>query len=169
MKFLGLTAICLSLSMTGFYYSFVHSKKMKIIYLMSHFFRDFAAFIKMYSVDISGVISRLSESEKYEVLTFLPIVADGFSYGCNINELWKKSIKSSGILFFLDKSTYDYILNFSEVFSKNSREELFMKCEEYAEVFEEVAKREENKWEKNRSFVSASGVLAAALVLLIFI
>lgn len=169
MKFAGLAAVCLSLSLTGFYFSYIHTKKMKILSLLSHFFSDFSAFIKMYSLDTAGSIARMRESGRFSSLGFLSEIADNFTYGCNMKRLWENAVRSSGVLFYLDKNTSGYILNFSDVFSKNSRDELFLKCEEYAEVFRIHTEREEKKWEKNRSFVPVSGVIAAALILLIFI
>ncbi|MBR3767480.1 MAG: hypothetical protein IKL10_04475 [Clostridia bacterium] len=169
MKYIGLTALCLSLSLTGAYFSYAHKRKLGILRALSDFFNEFSSVSSLLSLDIAGAIERMNSGGKFSSLSFLPLISENFSYGCNIKDLWINSVSNSREINFLDVPSKDLLLSFSEAFGKHSKEDFFSKCSEYSSYFKKYALKEEEKWDKNRTLISMSGVLAAAMVFLILI
>lgn len=169
MRWMGISAVCLSLSCFGFYMSVLHRKRIKILKLLSEFFSEFSYLLNLSSPDTADIIEKLALRQQFSQLKFLRSITAGFTYGCNIKELWIESVMNIREFYFPYGRANELLLSFSEMFGKFTREEFVEKCKNYSDEFLKLSEKEEEKWEKNRSLVSVSGLIAAAFVFLILI
>lgn len=169
MKWIGISALCLSVSLSGFYVSFLCRKRIAMLKLLSELFSELSSLIELTSVDITEIIGMLAEREQFFQLKFLKNMVSHFFAGCNIREIWCDSVMNIREIYFPYGRGTELLLSFSECLGKYSKKEFNEKCKGYSSEFLRLWEKEEEKWEKNRTLVSISGTLAAAFVFLTFI
>lgn len=169
MKYIGLTALCAALSMTGLYFSRLHNKKMRLMKTLADFFFSFSQAAVMLETDISECIKRLGNLPKFAGLEFPSFFDERFVFGCDVKEIWNESVNEDKSLIYLDSSAKALLLSFCECFGKYPLNVFSDKCIFYGEQFTGLYQKEEARWEKNRSLVLSSGVLAAAAVFFVLI
>ncbi len=169
MRWIGVTAVCLSLSSFGFYISVIYKKRIKILKDLSEFFKEFSYMLILTSSDAAEIIEKLAFRSQFCRLGFLKTIASQYTYGCNMKTLWTDAVMNIREIHFPYGSANELLLSFSEIFGKLPREEFMEKCNNYSEEFMKLSEKENEKWEKNRSLVSLSGVITAAFVFLILI
>ena len=169
MKYIGLTALCLALSLIGVYLSSVHKKRYSLLFAISEFFKEFAVCSSLVSLDVYGCIEKLSRRKSLAILTFLCSFKEGFTFGCNIRKLWHSCVEKCSELNLLDKNDIEMLLSFSDIFGKCSFGEFSEKCLEYSAFFLEKAKKEELSWNKNRAATVGSCLFSAAAVFIMIV
>lgn len=169
MKWIGITAVCLSLSCSGVYISVIYRKRIKILKDLSEFFSEFSYMLNLTSSDTAEIIEKLTGRLQFSRLKFLKNMVSDFSYGCNVKDIWCEAVMNIREICFPYGRANELLLSFAEILGKFSREEFVEKCKNYSVEFLKLSEKEEEKWEKNRTLVPLSGVIAAAFVFLTLI
>ena len=78
MKWIGISALCLSISLSGLYVSFLCRKRIAMLKLLSELFSELSSLIELTSVDITEIIGMLAEREQFFQLKFLKNMVSHF-------------------------------------------------------------------------------------------
>jgi len=154
--------------MTGFYLSCLHRKKLDILRNLSLFFEELGELCKTGLFDFPLCLKMLGEKQKYKDLTFIKTVLSEYRNGENLKDVWENSLKGWCPLY-VNSEIRGYMLSFSEVFGKSTRESFSNRCRDYSSYIRRIYLSEESKWEKNRDLTVYSGVLAAVALFFIFV
>ncbi len=169
MKLTGLAALCLAVSLSGIYASFVRRKRLRLLFDISDFFLELSCNVKLRCCDIIGSINRISRLENFRNLDFLAELLEGSRDGCNLKQLWCSCINGSVSLRAVPSAARSLLCSFSDYFGKLPPDSFSEKCILYSESFRKLAVSENEKWEKNRTLVVSSGILCAAAVFFVLI
>ena len=166
MKFAGLTVLTLSIALTGIYISAAERKKAEILQKISLFFYEMRRLCQKGSYTIEEVFRKTACMNELQGLDFPVFLNENFSSGENLKSLWLQAVSYENKS--LSRKARDSLSAFSEEFGKESREGFCSRCLYYGELFEDEARKEKAKWEKNREITVYTGILAAAAVFFIF-
>ncbi len=169
MRWIGIFAVCLSLSSLGFYASFLFRKRISTLRLLSEFFSEFDEIASSGAKNTAEALVILMGRPQFSRLGFLYRLSDSLSDGCNIKELWIQAVGNADELLFLHHTSEELLFSFAEVLGKSTLREFSEKCRYYSDRFFRLCEREEEKWQKNRSLMPLSGIIAAAFVFLVLI
>lgn len=169
LKYIGTTALCLSLSAVGLYILFFYRKRYELLKILSEFFSEISSVSMLSRSELVFLIKRLGESKRFGCLSFIDTFVNKYEDGCDLRALWDKSVKESGEFLYLDKNSKEQLLYFAEVFGKSGMDEFSRKCIKYSEIFSDSAQKEEDARQKNASLYMGMSVFAAAAVFIIFI
>lgn len=169
MRWIGILAVCLSLSSLGFYFSFLFRKRISTLRLLSEFFSGFDEIASSGAKNTAEALLILISRPQFSRLDFLHCLSDSLSDGCNIKELWLQAVSNAEELRFLHNTSEELLFSFADVLGKGTLREFSEKCRYYSDRFYRLCEREEEKWQKNRSLMPLSGIIAAAFVFLVLI
>ncbi len=169
MKFWGITAICISISSVGLYFSFFKKMRYRILLELSDFFSEFSCLCSFLRLDAVSAIIYLVDRNRFSHLSFISLIAEEYSKGADLKALWNKSVKKSREWYFLEPSAQDMLLSFSRVFGKRTLSDFTDNCGEYSEYFRKSAERAESKLNSDRKLFTGMSVLVAAAVFIILI
>ncbi len=99
----------------------------------------------------------------------MPRFDEKFCFGCDVKEIWAECINSDKKILCLDAASKELLLSFRDCFGNIPLNIFCDKCIRFGERFALLSQKEEAAWEKNRSLVLSSGVLAAAAVFFILV
>ncbi len=169
MKFIGLAALCLAVSLSGIYISFIRKRRLKILFDTADFFFELSDAVRLRRGDIINCIDSLCRREGFGNLDFINEIKEKCTEGCNIKKVWTDCIKKSSSLKSIPISAREMLCSFSDNFGKLPPDSFCEKCRIYSEIFRKIAISENEKWEKNRTLIMSSGVLCAAAVFFILV
>lgn len=169
LKYTGILILCLSLSSVGFYAVFFHTRRLRLLKILSEFFSEFSSLQAVYSGEAVLSLRRLSESERFRELSFLRQTGEVYKQGDDLKEVWCEAVKAWNEGFYLGRQYRQQLLLFSELFGRRGAEEFNGRCKEYALMFLQSAQKEELSKNKNTSLYAGCGLFAAAAVFIILI
>lgn len=146
-----------------------HKKRLKLFCVLADFFKEISSSSVISRSEIVLLTARMEESQKFSGLSFLKKFNESYEDGCDIREIWTESVKTSDEFFYLDKSSREQLLYFSECFGKSGIEDFSCKCKVYSEMFNSYAQKEESKREKNASLYIGTSLFVAVAVFIIFV
>ncbi len=169
MRFLGLTALCLAVSLSGIYVSLLRKKKLKVLSVAADFFFELAESVRLRYGDIISCIDIICSREGSESLDFIFEIKRKYTDGCNIKKVWSDCVRESSSVRGLPVAARELLLAFGDNLGKLPSDGFCEKCRMYSDALRKLAITENDKWEKNRTLIMSSGVLCAAAVFFILI